>query len=291
MATLKQILKSYFSAGRKPEQEHFHEWMDSYIHKTEDGLTVNETGNLGVGIPDPKARLHVNGGLKIGHVPDDASPDDIPMGTLRWTGTELQIYFANAWSKVWPPDQETAPAIEYVRESYTDFNLQFRNKNEPGFTPVIATPNKAKNIVHIAFFLKGMQYLQKTDRRTSGGGGFTGNLTQRTIETVTVRHDSLTVIMLGNNNQIWKNTSVIKAKEGVNDRVVYETSLGDGIPLDQLRNVSFQFIVTSEMYTLVRTKRAIDPTWEETRTEQTRLDTPITVSKIDITYAVERGNA
>ena len=105
MATLRSKLKEYFEALKKPTEEQFGELIDSYLHKTQDNLTVDDQGNLGVGTQAPAARLHINGGLKIGEVPDN--PSGIVQGTLRWTGTELQIFFADAWHPVWAGEQNT----------------------------------------------------------------------------------------------------------------------------------------------------------------------------------------
>jgi hypothetical protein len=103
MATLKDVLKSYFTSGKKPTQQHFHELIDSYFHKTDDKLAISDDGNLGIGVDTPDARLHIGGGLKIGSLPDDLS--QVSQGTLRWTGTKLQIAFESQWKDVWSGEQ------------------------------------------------------------------------------------------------------------------------------------------------------------------------------------------
>ncbi len=100
----RQQLVEWFSAGKKPLAEHFLAWLNSFFHKTEDGITV-ENGNLGVGIDAPLTKLHVNGGMKIGEEKNDTSK--IPQGTLQWTGQKLQIWFDGKWADVWTANTTT----------------------------------------------------------------------------------------------------------------------------------------------------------------------------------------
>lgn len=100
----RQQLAEWFSAGKKPLAEHFLAWLNSFFHKTEDGVTV-DNGNMGVGIDQPLTKLHVNGGLKIGEEKNDKTK--IAQGTIQWTGQKLQVFFNGDWADVW----SAAPAF------------------------------------------------------------------------------------------------------------------------------------------------------------------------------------
>jgi hypothetical protein len=215
--------------------------------------------------------------------------EDIPLGTIRWTGTELQIMFANTWNKIWPPDQETAPAIEFRKESYDISNVRLREKNDPVFTNALNIPPGGKEIIHIGFSLQGMQFKEERSSRTTGGtfGGLGGTKT----ETTEIRRDSVTVVARGNNNEIWKDTRTIRAVEGVHDGIVFETSLGSAIPVEQFDNLTFQFIATSQLETVVVTTQFGRLPTTDRSTNETRLKPHITVARIDVTYAVERQDA
>jgi len=103
MATLKEKLKEYFYSGKKPSQDHFHQLIDAYVHREEDGLYIDEKKkNIGIGTGGaPETKLHVSGGLKIGFVGDNQGQIISP-GTLQWDGAKLQIFFNDAWQDVWP---------------------------------------------------------------------------------------------------------------------------------------------------------------------------------------------
>lgn len=135
MPTLKSILKNYFSSGKKPAEQHFHEWIDSYVHKTEDGLTISEEGNFGIGTETPNAQLHVNGGLKIGDVEDD--DPQVVQGTFRWHGTKFQVFFADEWHVIWEADQSS------IRQIVIEPGLTITGSNL-GETDLFSFPASAK---------------------------------------------------------------------------------------------------------------------------------------------------
>ncbi len=68
MPTPIERLKSYFLNGSKPTEAEFHEWIDSYIHKEEDGLHINDDGHVGIGVPATEARLTVDGAVQTGEL-------------------------------------------------------------------------------------------------------------------------------------------------------------------------------------------------------------------------------
>ena len=95
MRTSRTELKSFFQAGDKPTQSQFEAWHDSYIHKRQDGLFIDDNGNLLIGhnqtednendpALDIGVRLDVNGAIKIGEIASGINP---PIGTIRWNAT------------------------------------------------------------------------------------------------------------------------------------------------------------------------------------------------------------
>jgi|GEM_PF-2875920 len=152
MASIRDILKGFFSSGKKPTEAQFHELIDSYYHKTEDGLIMDEEGNFGIGVENPDTRLHIQGGLKIGDAPDEAA--QVPQGTLRWTGAELQISFNDTWQAVWkqpaatPTHKTVVTPILLTGKKVSSASIVSAgpfNFNTP------ATPLKAVKLIRVSF--------------------------------------------------------------------------------------------------------------------------------------------
>jgi len=149
MASFRNMLKDYFSQGKKPKEEHFYELIDSFYHKTEDGIFLSEEGNIGIGVEEPDARLHIDGGLKIGDAMENAA--QVPQGTLRWTGAQLQISFNGVWQVVWKMATETHRTVPTT--------ISLANKKVSG--PVVSigplnfiappSPLKAVQLLRVSF--------------------------------------------------------------------------------------------------------------------------------------------
>jgi len=58
-------LKSYFETGDRPTEDQFSQLIDSFINKVDDNVHISETKDVGIGIDDPQAKLHVNGSLRL----------------------------------------------------------------------------------------------------------------------------------------------------------------------------------------------------------------------------------
>ncbi len=157
MATIRETLRGFFSSGKKPTEEQFHKLIESYFHKLDDGLSLSPEKNLGIGTGDPKARLHIEGGLKIGLPTEDLS--QISPGTMQWTGTKLQIFFAGAWQNVWSSDTNTTLKTE-IRSIPLNPTLQVK-KNQSKQTPTldfVTPPNtNAKQLLNISLDLEYKQ--------------------------------------------------------------------------------------------------------------------------------------
>lgn len=147
MPSLRSVLKKFFSSGEKPTEAEFHELIDSFYHKTEDGLIMTEEGNFGIGVETPDARLHIEGGLKIGDAPEDAT--QVPQGTLRWTGSQLQISFNGTWQPVWKQATETHKTQSILH------NLGNKKISTPQVTAMgpFNFPPKAVQLLRVTFVL------------------------------------------------------------------------------------------------------------------------------------------
>ena len=55
----KEILKSYFTKNAIPTAAQFADFIDSYLNKIDDGITVNETKNIGFGNTNPSSNVVV----------------------------------------------------------------------------------------------------------------------------------------------------------------------------------------------------------------------------------------
>lgn len=54
-------------------------------------LRIDSVGNIGIGIKDPKVKLDINGGLKLGNT------NETYEGVIRWTGSNFEGYDGNSW--------------------------------------------------------------------------------------------------------------------------------------------------------------------------------------------------
>ena len=52
------------------------------------------SNNIGIGVANPKAKLHVNGGMLVGN---STGNND---GTIRWTGTDFQGRTNGSWTSL-----------------------------------------------------------------------------------------------------------------------------------------------------------------------------------------------
>lgn len=89
-------IKRYFEDGDRPTQQHFSELIDSFINKLDDEIFIVVPAGLhekrvGIGTGNPKARLDVDGGIKVGNTRDAFS------GIIRWTGSDFEGYDGHAW--------------------------------------------------------------------------------------------------------------------------------------------------------------------------------------------------
>ena len=144
MATSRDDLKNDFSDGKKPTGQQFQELLDAYVHKAEDGLTLDDEGNLGVGIETPEARLHVDGGLKIGDVTADLA--QIAPGTLQWTGSKLQVFFAGKWENIWSGD-----AILTTKSLLSDLKNKKVTAQKEETISDLKFPDKAIQLLKVEF--------------------------------------------------------------------------------------------------------------------------------------------
>ena len=54
-------------------------------------MTITPEGNVGINANNPKTKLQVNGGLRIGYTEEEYA------GAIRWTGTDFQGYNGETW--------------------------------------------------------------------------------------------------------------------------------------------------------------------------------------------------
>ncbi|MEP4093027.1 6-bladed beta-propeller [Reichenbachiella sp.] len=60
----RSTLKKYFETGDRPTEDHFRQLIDSFVNKIDDGITVSDSNNVGIGTNDPTAKLEVKGEIK-----------------------------------------------------------------------------------------------------------------------------------------------------------------------------------------------------------------------------------
>ncbi|MBT8419545.1 MAG: hypothetical protein KJO08_01655, partial [Gammaproteobacteria bacterium] len=74
----------------------------------EDALVVKRSGNVGIGTAEPKAKLDVAGGIRIGDEPD-TDCDAEREGAIRYSDTDREVEFCNGavWTRVEGPSGTT----------------------------------------------------------------------------------------------------------------------------------------------------------------------------------------
>jgi len=75
MSSSRNILKGWFSTGKKPLATQFAEWMDSFWHKTEDAIQITDVQNLQATLQN-KADVSALNSLQIATV--------LPAGTFYY---------------------------------------------------------------------------------------------------------------------------------------------------------------------------------------------------------------
>lgn len=87
------------------------------------GNNLNYTaGNVSIGTTDSNAKLTVAGGLQIGN---DIDCSASKAGTLRWTGTAIEVCDGTAWTYTNPdfaPTETRAGTCKYTYEDTTSYN-------------------------------------------------------------------------------------------------------------------------------------------------------------------------
>jgi hypothetical protein len=88
----RNVLKSYFENGDRPDEKQFNEFIDSMINKLDDGIYILHPEKfVGIGVKNPKEKLDIAGGIRIG----DSS--GIFPGVIRWTGNDFEGYDGKEW--------------------------------------------------------------------------------------------------------------------------------------------------------------------------------------------------
>lgn len=62
----------------------------------DDSIVTQAAGNVGVDVASPQAKLHVGGAIQIGA--DDGTCDASRAGSLRWTGTAMELCDGEEWA-------------------------------------------------------------------------------------------------------------------------------------------------------------------------------------------------
>lgn len=207
----REDIKVAFKAGGKPTQQNFYDVFNSFIHKTEDGLAISEEGNLGVGTSNPQARLQVDGGLKIGDVPN-VDTSQVVQGTLRWTGAELQIFFGGEWHNVWAPQSEPR------KETYDQLDILVRRNNSPLSRP-FNFPANASKLLNIEFLMD------------ISAGLFFGNNNEELLISM---HDT-------NGNTLWN--TAIRQTPGDRTDVTFSSPVSGDVSIENLSSFILQFEV------------------------------------------------
>ncbi len=142
----RDILKTYFETGDVPTADQFSTFIDSYIHKTDDGLTL-----IGVEADTSHGDLRMGkqGANLIGiNLADFVSPDTHPPVAPDWAGSsgsvgleyvdtsgELHFGFVEmSMDAVSSPPLSTGPAINVESWSWET------DANKPIFAPAVPEP-------------------------------------------------------------------------------------------------------------------------------------------------------
>jgi hypothetical protein len=89
------ILKSFFETGDRPTQEQFSQLIDSLVNKKDDEIfIILPKKNVGIGITQPKEKLDVAGGIKLGN-----TINEFP-GIIRWNGTDFEGFDGQVWKSL-----------------------------------------------------------------------------------------------------------------------------------------------------------------------------------------------
>jgi hypothetical protein len=89
------ILKSYFETGDRPTQEQFTQLIDSMINMKDDEIVIIlPSKNVGIGVPSPKEKLDIGGGIRIGSTTNEVA------GIIRWNGTDFEGYDGKEWKSL-----------------------------------------------------------------------------------------------------------------------------------------------------------------------------------------------
>ncbi len=87
------IIKRYFETGDRPKAEEFAEFLDLYINKIDDGISIDqESKSVGIGKVNPEAKLDIDGSILLGK--DNTTPK---AGTIRWSGSDFEGYNGKEW--------------------------------------------------------------------------------------------------------------------------------------------------------------------------------------------------
>ena len=88
-------LMSFFETGDRPTEEQFRQLIDSMVNKTDDEIYILfPSKNTGIGVPEPKERLDVKGGIRIG-----GTTKEFP-GIIRWNGSDFEGFDGQQWKSL-----------------------------------------------------------------------------------------------------------------------------------------------------------------------------------------------
>nr|VFK41428.1 MAG: Collagen triple helix repeat-containing protein [Candidatus Kentron sp. TC] len=122
-------------------------------------LVVNRTGNVGIGAPEPKAKLDVAGGIRVDN---QTACDEGKAGTLRYNAAEkaMEVCDGSAWTRSEGPEGPEGPRGPKGEKGDTGATGAQGEKGERGFAGAMGPRG-----------LKG----EKGDRGETGQRGFKGD--------------------------------------------------------------------------------------------------------------------
>jgi|GEM_PF-1870500 len=125
MSQSREQLKSYFERGDTPTSEQFSQLIDSGVNQADDGISVTEDQQVGIGSATPQSRLAVGGNLTVGRLlahTETAPPSGVlSEGPLR---TQQSVQLATHTD---PLPQAPGHGQLYVRQSQRQ-HLSVANK-------------------------------------------------------------------------------------------------------------------------------------------------------------------